>query len=193
MTPPQSGQPRVTVTAIFANEEHPPKGKEPVSWLLLTNLEVKTLAQAKEKLEWYLARWQIEIFFKILKSGCRVEELQLEHIDRLEVALALYQIISWRVLYLTMLGRECSELSCDLVFSDDEWKSAYIVSTREQPPETPPTIGTMIRIVASFGGFLNRRHDRFPGPQTIWIGLQRCQDFALMFEAQRTLGQSMLN
>jgi len=193
LTPPKSGQPCVTVTAIFANEEHPPEGKEPVSWLLLTNLEVKTLAQAKEKLEWYLARWQIEIFFKILKSGCRVEELQLEHIDRLETALALYQIISWRVLYLTMLGRECSELPCDLVFSDDEWKSAYIVSTRERPPETPPTIGTMIRIVAGFGGFLNRKRDRFPGPQTIWIGLQRCQDFALMFETQRTLGYSMLN
>nr|VFJ71638.1 MAG: Transposase DDE domain-containing protein [Candidatus Kentron sp. FM]VFJ72101.1 MAG: Transposase DDE domain-containing protein [Candidatus Kentron sp. FM]VFK18595.1 MAG: Transposase DDE domain-containing protein [Candidatus Kentron sp. FM] len=139
LTPPKSGRPHVTITAVFANEENPPKGEEPVSWLLLTNLEVKTLAQAKEKLEWYLARWQIEIFFKILKSGCRVEELQLEHIDRLEPALALYQIIAWRVLYLTMLGRECPQLPCDLIFSDDECKSVYIVSTRQQPPETPPT------------------------------------------------------
>ncbi|VFN06281.1 MAG: Transposase DDE domain-containing protein, partial [Candidatus Kentron sp. G] len=185
LTPPKSGQPHVTVTAIFANEENPPKGEEPVSWLLLTNREVKTLAQAKEKLEWYLARWQIEIFFKVLKSGCRVEELQLEHIDRLEPALALYQIIAWRVLYLTMLGRECPQLPCDLIFSDDEWKSVYIVSTRQQPPEIPPTIDTMIRMVAGFGGFLNRKRDGFPGPQTVWVGLQRCRDFALMFEAQR--------
>ncbi len=54
---------------------------------------------------------QIEVFFKILKSGCKVEDLQLEKLERLEPALAFYQIIAWRVLYLTMLGRDCPELN----------------------------------------------------------------------------------
>lgn len=133
-------------------------------------------------------RWYIEVFFKILKSGCKVEELQLEHVDRIENALAFYQIIAWRVLYLTMLGRECPELPCDLVFEEQEWQAVYIVTKKEQPPETPPSIDEIIRMIASYGGFLNRKGDGFPGPQTIWIGLQRCQDFVLGVEAQKATG-----
>ena len=177
----------ITVTVIQAEEEHPPKGEKPICWILLTSLEVTTLEQAKEKLDWYLARWQIEIFFKILKSGCKVEELQLEHVERIENALAFYQIIAWRVLYLTMLGRECPELPCNLVFEDEEWQAVYIVTKKESPPDTPPSIDEMIRMVAGYGGFLNRKGDGYPGPQTIWIGLQRCRDFVQGVEAMKEI------
>jgi hypothetical protein len=84
----------VEVTAILATEINPPDAQEPVEWLLLTNLPVDTAEQAIEKLQWYLCRWQIEIYFKILKSGCRIEELQLEKLERLEPALALYRQLS---------------------------------------------------------------------------------------------------
>ncbi|MBF0423787.1 MAG: IS4 family transposase [Magnetococcales bacterium] len=187
VSPPKKGLPVLTVTAILAREEHPPKGTKPVQWILITNLTVATLEEAKEKLDWYLCRWQIEVFFKILKSGCKVEELQLEKIDRIENALAFYQIIAWRILYLTMLGRECPELPCNLVFEDQEWQAVYIVTTRERPPEIPPSLGKIIRMVAGYGGFLNRKSDGFPGSQTIWIGLQRCRDFVLGVEAQKDL------
>jgi len=187
LTPTEKGLPAVTVTAILAQEENPPQGEKPIQWILLTNLTVRTLEQAKEKLDWYLCRWQIEVFFKILKSGCKVEELQLEHVDRIENALAFYQIIAWRVLYLTMLGRECPELPCDLVFEESEWQAVYIVTKKEAPPETPPSIDKIIRMVAGYGGFLNRKSDGFPGPQTIWIGLQRCRDFVLGIEAQKAV------
>ena len=86
-----------------------------------------------------------------------------------------------------MLGRECPELPCNLVFEDQEWQAVYIVTTREKPPEIPPSLGEIIRMVASYGGFLNRKSDGFPGPQTIWIGLQRCRDFVLGVEAQKDL------
>lgn len=190
LKPKKSGDPIITVTAVLAEEEHPPKGEKPIRWILLTSLEATTLEQAKEKLDWYLARWQIEIFFKILKSGCKVEELQLEHVERIEKALAFYQIIAWRVLYLTMLGRECPELPCNLAFEEEEWQAVYIVTKKESPPETPPPIDEMIRMVAGYGGFLNRKGDGYPGPQTIWIGLQRCRDFVLGVEAMRAVGQS---
>jgi hypothetical protein len=175
------------VTAILAREESPPAGEEPIEWLLLTNLCVETLEEAAEKLQWSLCRWQIEIFFKILKSGCQVEELQLEKLERLEPVLALYLIIAWRVLYLTMLGRTCPELPCDVVFDEPEWRAVYIVATRQPPPETPPSLNEMIHMVAGFGGFLNRKGDGFPGPQTLWIGLQRTRDFVLAMEAQRAM------
>ncbi len=85
--------------------------------MLLTSVPIDTAEQAVEVLQWYLCRWQIEVFFRILKSGCHVEELQLEHLERLEPALACYLIIAWRVLYLTMLGRTCPELPCNVVFA----------------------------------------------------------------------------
>jgi hypothetical protein len=184
---PDRQLPDVEVTAILATEPHPPAGEEPVQWLLLTNLVVDTPEQAVEKLQWYLCRWQIEIFFRILKSGCRVEELQLEKLERLEPALALYMIIAWRVLFLTMLGRECPEMPCDVVFEEAEWQAVYLVTQRQPPPDMPPSLDRMVRMIASLGGFLDRKCDGFPGPQTLWIGLQRAADFVLALEAQRSI------
>jgi hypothetical protein len=179
--------PDIEATAILATEPHPPAGEQPVEWLLLTNLPVQTPEQAIEKLQWYLCRWQIEIYFRILKSGCRVEELQLEKRERLEPALAFYMIIAWRVLFLTMLGRECPEMSCDVVFDTAEWQAVYLVTQRQPPPETPPSLDRMVRMVAGLGGFLDRKCDGFPGPQTLWIGLQRAADFVLALDAQRNI------
>ncbi|EIC22738.1 IS4 family transposase [Thiorhodovibrio frisius] len=180
----------VTVTALLATEVNPPAGEEPLNWLLLTNMAVETAEQAIEKLSWYLCRWQVEIFFRILKSGCRIEELQLETRERLEPALAFYMIIAWRVLHLTMLGRECPELPCDAVFAEEEWKAVYLVTQRQAPPEQPPSLDTIVRMVASLGGFLNRKSDGFPGPKTLWIGLQRIPDFVMALEAYRSVGDS---
>lgn len=179
--------PDIEVTAILATEPHPPAGEKPVEWLLLTNLPVQTPEQAIEKLQWYLCRWQIEIYFRILKSGCRVEELQLEKLERLEPALVFYMIIAWRVLYLTMLGRECPEMPCDVVFDTAEWQAVYLVTQRQAPPDTPPSLDRMVRMVAGLGGFLDRKCDGFPGPQTLWIGLQRAADFVLALDAQRNI------
>ena len=179
----------VTVTALLATEPHPPAFEAPLDWLLLTNLSVETPEQAIEKLSWYLCRWQIEVYFKVLKSGCRVEQLQLEARERLEPALAFYMIIAWRVLYLTMLGRDCPEMPCDAVFADKEWQAVYLVTQRKPPPAAPPSLDTMVRMVATLGGFLNRKSDGFPGPKTLWIGLQRIPDFVLALEAQRSVGE----
>ncbi len=99
---------------------------------LLTSLPVETAEQALEKLQWYLCRWQIEVFFKILKSGCRIEKLQLETLERLEPALAFYLIIAWRVLYLTLLGRDCPQMPCNVVFAEEEWRAVYIVTKRQR-------------------------------------------------------------
>ena len=151
--------------------------------LLLTNLPVTTPEQVIEKINWYLCRWQIEIYFRILKSGCNIEKLQLEHVERLRPALALYMIVAWRVLYLTVMGRECPELPCDVVFETSEWQAVYLVATKTRPPAHPPTLNTMVRMVAGFGGFLGRKHDGEPGPQSMWIGLQRTRDFVLTLEA----------
>jgi len=135
-------------------------------------------------LDWYLCRWQIEVFFRILKSGCKVEELQLEKIERLELAVMFYMLIAWRVHYFTMIGRDCPEMPCDLILDEEEWQAVYIVARQQPLPQKPPTINEMLRMIAGFGGFLNRKGDGMPGPQTIWIGLQRSKDFVLAITAK---------
>ncbi|HSF39392.1 MAG TPA: IS4 family transposase [Thermoanaerobaculia bacterium] len=79
----------------------------------------------------------IEVYFHIMKNGCKVEQLQLQSRDRIEVALALYLIVAWRVLYLTRLGRTVPDLSCKVAFSPQEWRAVYWVSKREKPPSVP--------------------------------------------------------
>jgi hypothetical protein len=104
--------------------------------------------------------------------------------------MAFYMIIAWRVPMLTHLGRTCPELPCDVVFNEAEWKAVYLVTQRQTPPEQPPSLNTMVRLVASLGGFLNRKSDGFPGPKTLWIGLQRAADFVLALEVQRAVGET---
>jgi hypothetical protein len=159
---------------------------EALEWRLLTNLAVETLEQAAEKINWYCSRFQVEVFFRILKTGCQVEELQLSSLERLEPALALYLIVAWRVLYLVTLGRECPELPCDGVFDRAEWPAVYLVAKRQPPPEPPP-LNEMLRLVAGFGGYLGRKGDGPPGPKPIWIGLQRVRDFVLAIQAARAM------
>jgi len=178
--------PPVEVTVLMAEEVRAPKGEKPITWILVTNLQIKTAEQAIEKMQWYLCRWQIEIFFRILKSGCKVEKLQFECTERLEPALAMYMIVAWRVLYLTLLGRECPDLPCDLVFDTKEWQAIHLVTTQKQPPDKPPSLNTIVRMIACMGGFIGRKGDGEPGPQTIWIGLQRTRDFVMALEANES-------
>ena len=124
----------------------------------------------------------VEIFFRVLKSGCRVEERRFEELDRLLPCLAVYLIVAWRVLYLCRLGRSCPEMSCEAVFEPAEWKSVYVVVKREPPPKVAPKLQEMIRLVAQLGGYVNRKRDDEPGPQTLWLGLQRLHDIAICWE-----------
>jgi len=173
------------VTAILAREESPPAGEKPVEWLLLTNEAVGTLDGACLRIAWYRKRWLVEVFFRILKSGCRVEALQLATVERLERALAVYLVVAWRILHLVTLGRDCPGLPCDAAFSAEEWRAAWLVAKREPPPAMPPPLGEMIRLVAGFGGFLGRKGDGHPGPKALWEGMLKLMAYVEAFQVAR--------
>jgi len=174
--------PAVKIWVVQAKEINPPAGEEPIHWTLLTSLEATDFKEACAVIDWYLCRWEIEVFHRVLKTGCRVEELQLRTSPRIKLAILLYMIVAWRVLYVMHLGRQCPDLPCDVVFEDDEWQSTWVIIKGGSPPRSPPTLNEIIRMVASFGGFLGRKGDGHPGPQTLWIGLSRVQDFALCWQ-----------
>ena len=183
--PARKGAPAVTVTAILAREERPPVGEQAIVWRLSTNCPAETLETVVELIDWYRRRWLVEIFFRILKSGCRVESLQLGTLERLERALVIYLIIAWRILHGVTWGRECPNLSCEGVFDPEEWQAAWIVARRTKPPDTPPPLGHMTRLIAGFGGFLGRKGDGPPGPKAIWEGMQKVYAFALGIAAAK--------
>jgi len=178
---PQSRRPRVKlpsvkVRAVLAKEIDPPMGEDAVTWLLLTSMEVGSLEEAHQIIKYYLCRWQVERFFLVLKEGCKIEELHLQEEQNLNVCLRFYMIVAWRVLYLTMLGRSVPQMSCEAVFEEYEWKAIYVFIKRENPPDKPPLLQEMIRLIARLGGFLNRKGDKEPGLKAMWIGLQRSMD-----------------
>jgi hypothetical protein len=179
---PDQKLPEVAVQVVLVREIAPPSGDEPVEWLLLTSLPVDDAEQARQVIQYYCTRWMIEIFFRTLKQGCRVEERRFEHIDRLLPCVALFLIIAWRTLYVCRLSRSVPGISCEAVFEPSEWKAVYRVVRREPPPPKPPPLAEMVRLVAQLGGYVNRPRKDPPGPQTVWIGLQRMRDFALCWD-----------
>ena len=173
----------VHVNAILVREEKPPEGEVPIEWMLLTSLPIATFEEVCVVVSYYCCRWEIEVFFRVLKSGCKIEDLQFQQEDRLRVCLAMYLIIAWRVLYVLKLGRECPMLGCDAIFTDAEWKSVYAIAHRKPAPKTPPTLAVILPLIAGLGGYLNRKNDGPPGPKTLWIGMQRMRDFATAWTA----------
>lgn len=163
---------RISVTCVVAREVDAPIGVKPIEWRLLTNRIVTTQEQAVELIDWYRARWEIEIYFHVLKNGCEVEALQLSSIERLERALALFMVVAWRITYLMRKGRTCPDLAASLFFDPDEIRGAHLLTKRKMPA-TPPTLNEVVRMIAQVGGFLGRKSDGEPGAKTIWRGLDQ--------------------
>jgi IS4 transposase len=170
--------PAVSLNVVLVQEIAAPAGADPVVWMLLTSLPIEERGQIERAIEYYTGRWPIELFFRTLKTGCKIEELRLEAIERLQPCIALYLIVAWRVMYVTMLGRECGDLPVDVLFADPEWRSTWQVVRRQPPPASPPKLSEFIPLLGSLGGYLGRRRDPPPGPKAIWIGIRRMTDFA---------------
>jgi hypothetical protein len=168
----------VTLNVVCAIEENPPTGITPIEWLLLTTLEVNNFDEATCRIRWYTYRWLIERYHYVLKSGCRIEQLQLKTADRIKKALATYSIVAWRLLWLTYQARENPLLPCDTILETHEWQSLYCHFHHFSTLEEPPSMKQAVIWIAQLGGFLARRHDGFPGVKTLWRGLQRLHDIA---------------
>lgn len=170
--------PSVTFHVVLVEEVGGPGDGTDVSWLLITTLPIDTTEDVLRIIDYYVARWVVEIYFRTLKTGCRVENIQLETTQRLKNCLAFYAIIAWRVLYLTYMNRTCPTLPCTAVFDDSEWKSVWRVVTKKKLPKKPPVLAEFIRLLTQLGGYNNRATEAPPGPQPLWTGIRRMVDFA---------------
>lgn len=174
-----AGYAPVKVNVVLASEIDPPAGEEPVQWLLLTDLPVDSMQSALEKVNWYRCRWQIEVFFKIIKSCFGGEKLQLQSRKGLENALSVLMIIAWRIHYLSALARTnaTAAQSCVKWLAREEWEAIWILHKRCELPGTPPSTEEIIRMLGRIGGHLGRKNDGFPGAQPLLIGLRKMYQF----------------
>jgi hypothetical protein len=152
-----------TVTLIGATEPSPPAGSESISWVLLTNLTVKDFESATEKVRWYGKRWGIEIWHKVLKSGCKVDRM-LEEAERLKRYLTVFSIIGVRLMQVAYLARAHPDPSATEVFSAVEIQVLHLRVTKALPPAAQSiTLREIVRMLGKLGGHLGRKGDGEPG------------------------------
>jgi hypothetical protein len=174
--------PALALWAVQALEETAPAGREPIAWLLLTTCAVHTVEEATTRVDWYACRWSIEVWHKILKSGCRIEARQLETAERLQRCLPRYSVIAWRIFYATMLSRAVPEAPCTAILDPEEGQARYCAIHRTPtPPATPPSLRQAVHWIASLGGFRARRGDGEPGTTVLWKGFQHLTDLTTMY------------
>lgn len=174
--------------AIMAREVEPPDGQTPLTWRLLTTWPVETDDDVLALIEAYTLRWLIERFHFVLKSGCRVEQLQLDREVRLERALATYSVVALRLLRLTYLARRAPDTAGLTELTATEWQVLQAtVPTLRDPMGSQPTIRAVIHAIAGLGGFIGRTGDGEPGVKTLWRGLQQLHLMALGWHLHQTL------
>src|SRR5579862_2932218 len=128
----QKRYPALTLTVIHAEERGTPRNRRRIDWKLITDLPLGSRAAAIEKLEWYALRWKIEVFHKILKSGCKAEESKLRTAERLVNLIAVLCIVSWRVFWMTMLNPSAPNALPQTAMTDTEIKLLdHLVKGRE--------------------------------------------------------------
>jgi len=177
----QNRYPSLELTVLHATERGTPKGREPIDWKLVTDLPIQSRAEAVEKLRWYALRWRIETYHKILKSGCRAEELKLRTAERIVHLLGIFCILAWRIFWLTMMRRESGKAPSSLVFTKLEIDLLARTARNQRARGKASLSGALLQL-ACLGGYLNRVNDGPPGNVVIWRGMARLTDIALGFE-----------
>jgi hypothetical protein len=175
----QKRYPALSLTVIHARERRKPRDRERIDWKLITDLPVRSRAEAVEKLRWYAVRWKVELFHKILKSGCRAEDARLRTAERLVNLLSLYCILSWRIFWMTMLNRVVPDGSPRLALTTLETDLLdELVPDKDPRSRRRKTLSHYLTKIARMGGYLARGPDPPPGNTVMWRGLTRLMDMS---------------
>lgn len=157
--------------ALRAWELDPPANvKEPLEWMLLTNVPVQTFEDADERVDWYACRWVIEEYHKAMKTGCGIETMEFTATDRLQPAIAMLSVLA--VFLLTL--RDSSRRPDAEEQSASAWVPAEYMKVlgawRYQDPDHEFSVYDFYFALARLGGHQNRKHDHPPGWLVLWRG-----------------------
>jgi hypothetical protein len=175
----------VTLNAIEIREKlnKEVKKQDIIHWKLLTTLEVQSVSKALQCVKWYTYRWLIERFHYILKSGTKIEELQLGQATSLQKAIAVYSIAAFRIMQLVYEARHHPNVTCEVILTPSQWKTLYILIHRKKEiPTKPPTLFQAVMWIGRLGGHLGRKSDGPPGLKTVWLGYQKLCNATTVYE-----------
>jgi len=186
LRPPENqvGKTPVKVSIVHICEEHPPSGAVPVEWFLLTTIKIDSPEMARLCVKWYRLRWRIEDFHRVLKSGCKIEGMAHKTAERLRRAIAINMVVAWRIMVMTLLGRETPDLPMEIAFTDAEVKVLRAYAQKKNGMTPPSTIGEAVLIVAMLGGYIQRGNGPPPGYQVMWHGFSLLQGMVIGYELQ---------
>jgi hypothetical protein len=131
--------------------------------MLLTTLPADTAGEALRVTEYYGLRRLIEEYHKCLKSGCRVEERQLESAERLAPLIGMLSVVAVRLLQLKNDARGDPDAPAERCVPADLVRTmARLLKVAE--PRTL-SVRRFVHEVAKRGGFLDpdrRQRARLP-------------------------------
>jgi hypothetical protein len=175
----QSRYPALVLTVIHAIERRTPKNRKRIDWKLITDLPIHSRKEVVEKLDWYATRWKIEMFHKILKSGCNAEDSKLRTAERLVNLISVFCILSWRIFYMTMINRSAPDVRPTLALTEIEISLLDVLVKDGKGRIPAKTLSNYLIKIARLGGYLARASDPPPGNMVMWRGLSRLTDIEL--------------
>jgi hypothetical protein len=154
-----------------------------VHWKLLTTLEISSVTDVLRCVKWYTFRWLIERFHYVLKSGTKIEELQLKDAVSLQKAISVYSLAAFRVMQLVYESRHHPEISCEAVLTKAQWQTLYmLINQTNRIPKKEPSLEQAVAWIGRLGGHLGRKSDGPPGLKTVWQGYQQLCHAASVYE-----------
>jgi hypothetical protein len=180
----RAAQPVVAAWVVRIWEANPPAGVEPLEWILITSVPTQTIAELRERRDWYACRWMVEVYHDIEKNGCSEEDRRFETAARMEACLAILSVVAVRIFQLRT-ALECQpDEAAEQVATQEE---IQVLRSFLKHKSGPLSVKEFVRGVASLGGFLGRKHDGNPGVKTLWRGYQRLQDLLLGYQFRERL------
>lgn len=167
----------IALNGIYIKEIDASDGIKPIEWYLLTNDEIKKTEDVLEKIKWYKTRWMVEIYHKVQKSCCKVEDCRLETVERLARFIALESVLAWRVLWVTYCNRVEPNAPAETILSRIEIDMLqartdnFTKDFKTKPPRIKKVKHATLAI-ASLGGHMGRLNDDEPGIIAVSRGLQ---------------------
>jgi len=161
------GHDPLNIWVVRAWEIDAPEDVEPLEWVLATSVPVEEAEDALERIEWYTARWLDEDYHQCLKTGCEIEQRDLEDVARIERLLGILAPVAVRLLQLREDARLNPQVPASTVADP---LMVAVLAAKVGVSATDMTVRTFWREVAKLGGFLGRRRDGEPGWKTLWRG-----------------------
>ena len=187
---PEDGPVAAWVVRVL--ETDPPAGHEPLEWLLVSSEGGPTAEWAERIVGWYEARWGIEEYFRVLKSGTRIEDRRLQEADALVKCLAFDAVTAWRVFSLDRYARDAPDTPADEVLTDDERQVIGLVVQAERllPPAErgrpfPPDIRSWVVLLARMAGWRPSKRRPLPGNEVLWRAFVQLQMMVRVTQAAR--------